>query len=397
MASFQPPKKNTAFEFYVGLVSQVNPKILQVSPTLAAGDVKVSIDNASPNNITTLPVIGGNTRQVKVNLSSAEMNGDNITVVFSDAAGAEWCDLIVNIQTSAQQIDDLSTLTAAGVRTAVGLGSANLDTQLSGIQSDTDNLQTRIPAALVSGRIDASVGAMASGVLTATAIAADAITAAKIADGAIDAATFAAGAIDAAAIAADAIGSSELAASAVTEIQTGLATAAALATVQADTDDIQTRLPAALVSGRIDASVGAMAANVLTATAIAADAITAGKIAADAIGASELAADAVAEIQSGLSTLDASGVRSAVGIASANLDTQLAAIAALWTTQLTESYNADGVAPTPAQALFVVMQRLTEISISGLTMTVKKLDGSTTAFTLTLDSASAPTSSTRAT
>lgn len=72
--------------------------------------------------------------------------------------------------------------------------------------------------------------------------------------------------------------------------------------IMADTNDIQTRLPAALVSGRIDASVGAMAANVLTATAINADAITAAKIAPDAIGASELAADAVTEIQAGLAT-----------------------------------------------------------------------------------------------
>src|SRR5690606_41144205 len=44
---------------------------------------------------------------------------------------------------------------------------------------------------------------------------------------------------------------------------------------------IQSRLPAALVSGRIDASVGAMAANVVTASAIAADAITDAKVAAD--------------------------------------------------------------------------------------------------------------------
>lgn len=86
--------------------------------------------------------------------------------------------------------------------------------------------------------------------------------------------------------------------------------------IQSDTEDIQTRLPAALVSGRIDASVGAMAADVVTAAAIA----------ADAIGSSELAASAVTEIQSGLSTLDAAGVRSAVGLASANLDTQLTAI-----------------------------------------------------------------------
>jgi hypothetical protein len=46
-------------------------------------------------------------------------------------------------------------------------------------------------------------------------------------------------------------------------------------------------------------------------------------IATDAVSAASLASDAVAEIQSGLSTLDEAGVRSAVGLGSANLDTQL--------------------------------------------------------------------------
>ena len=54
-----------------------------------------------------------------------------------------------------------------------------------------------------------------------------------------------------------------------------------IANVEADTQDIQGRLPAALVSGRIDASVGAMASGTLTATAIASDAITAAKVASD--------------------------------------------------------------------------------------------------------------------
>jgi hypothetical protein len=76
--------------------------------------------------------------------------------------------------------------------------------------------------------------------------------------------------------------------------------------IQSDTNDIQTRLPAALVGGRMDSSVGAMAANTLTASALATDAVT--------------------EIQAGLSTLDAAGVRSALGLASANLDTQLSTI-----------------------------------------------------------------------
>jgi hypothetical protein len=69
-----------------------------------------------------------------------------------------------------------------------------------------------------------------------------------------------------------------------------------------------------------------IADGAIDATTFATGAITAAAIAADAIGASELAADAVTEIQSGLSTLTAAGVRTAVGLASANLDTQLGAI-----------------------------------------------------------------------
>ena len=67
------------------------------------------------------------------------------------------------------------------------------------------------------------------------------------------------------------------------------------------------------------------------------------------------------------------------------------------TTQMTEAYAADGVAPTMAQALFLIQQTIGDFAISGTTMTVKKLDGSTTAGTYTLDDASAPTSRTRAT
>jgi len=52
---------------------------------------------------------------------------------------------------------------------------------------------------------------------------------------------------------------------------TGAGTAQTAGDIMADTNDIQSRLPAALVGGRMDASVGAMAANVLTAAATAAD------------------------------------------------------------------------------------------------------------------------------
>lgn len=75
--------------------------------------------------------------------------------------------------------------------------------------------------------------------------------------------------------------------------------------------------------------------------------------------------------------------------------TALAVAAAVLTTQMVEAYNADGVAPTLTQAIFLCMQRLTDFGISGTTINVRKLDGATTAYQLTLDSASAPTSSTR--
>lgn len=67
------------------------------------------------------------------------------------------------------------------------------------------------------------------------------------------------------------------------------------------------------------------------------------------------------------------------------------------TTQMTESYAADGVAPTLAQSSFLVQQALTEFAIAGTTITIKQLDGSTTAATLTLDDGTSPTSATRAT
>lgn len=76
----------------------------------------------------------------------------------------------------------------------------------------------------------------------------------------------------------------------------------------------------------VNAAGTAWGSGAITAASIAADAITAAKIAANAIDADAIAADAVTEIQSGLSTLDAAGVRTAVGLASANLDTQLTAI-----------------------------------------------------------------------
>ena len=72
-----------------------------------------------------------------------------------------------------------------------------------------------------------------------------------------------------------------------------------------------------------------------------------------------------------------------------------AGIDAVFQRQMTEGYAADGTAPTLEQALHMILQTVNEFSISGTTLTVKKLDGTTTAMTITLDDANNPTSRTR--
>ena len=126
MATYVPAKKNTAYTFYVGLTSQADGRVLQANPTLAAGDVKVAIDDGAPANLGTLPVVDADfTKRVKVVMTAAEMNGDNITIIFSDATGAEWADLIVNIQTSATQIDGIAGAVADEVVSEAAHTTAN--------------------------------------------------------------------------------------------------------------------------------------------------------------------------------------------------------------------------------------------------------------------------------
>lgn len=72
-----------------------------------------------------------------------------------------------------------------------------------------------------------------------------------------------------------------------------------------DTVDIQSRLPAALVGGRMDSDVGNMQAGVVDAAAIATDAIDADAIAANAIGASEIANDAITAAKIATDAIDA--------------------------------------------------------------------------------------------
>lgn len=163
MTSYVTPKKNAAFIIYVGVLDYLTSGRLKANPTLAAGDAQVSIDGGAFANLTTLPTVTPALgRGVKISLSAAEMNGDNITVVLSDQTSPpEWCDVILNIQTSASQIDDLAlatSTTASAIRSAVGLASANLDTQLSAIAGYIDTEVGTIVTQTTAASIRSAVG-----------------------------------------------------------------------------------------------------------------------------------------------------------------------------------------------------------------------------------------------
>jgi hypothetical protein len=77
---------------------------------------------------------------------------------------------------------------------------------------------------------------------------------------------------------------------------------ARLAAIEADTLDIQSRLPATLDGGLMRSSVESMNSNTITASVIATGAITASAIQTNAITDEKLASSAITEIQSGLAT-----------------------------------------------------------------------------------------------
>jgi len=201
---------------------------------------------------TDLPAVKGDTAAIL-----ADTGTDGVVVVAASKTGYALTSAY-DLAKTASQLD------AAGVRTAVGMASANLDTQIAGLPTDAD-----VNAACDTAITDAALA-------TATNL------------GTVD------GIVDAIKLKTDLIPASPAAvgsqmdlvaapnATAITAIQSGLATATNLATVDTVADgiatnviNIQSRLPAALVSGRVSADVGSIAASVEAATDLAAIAASA--------------------------------------------------------------------------------------------------------------------------
>jgi len=165
------PVKNQTFVFYMSLVSQSTGQ-WQANPTLAAGDVKAAIDDDAPANLGTLPVVDADfTKRIKVTLSAAEMNSGNTTLIFSDAAGAEWDDVTINIQPVSwlDTNDDITGLTAAAVTeiqtglatpTNITAGTITTVTNLTNLPAITSNWLTAagISAGALNGKGDWNIG-----------------------------------------------------------------------------------------------------------------------------------------------------------------------------------------------------------------------------------------------
>lgn len=97
------------------------------------------------------------------------------------------------------------------------------------------------------------------------------------------------------------------------------------------------------------------------------------------------------------STPTAAAVTGAVGSLTTNNDKTGYRLDATGSAALTEGYAADGATATLPQLLYQIWSLLIEANASGTTITYKKLDGSTTSMTATVNDGTNPTSITRAT
>jgi len=163
MATYQPAKRATAWVGYISLVDQSDTKKMKSNPTIASGDFKVSKDGGALANLTTLPsVTPASSVMVKIDLSATEMTADNVTVVCIDAAGAEWCDLVFNLQPSARQIDDLAYPATSGrsmVVDASGLVDANM------VKAGPSGSGTAQTARDIGGAVPAAAAGASGGLL----------------------------------------------------------------------------------------------------------------------------------------------------------------------------------------------------------------------------------------
>lgn len=136
------PKKNVAYDFTVGLIDSADTGSFKANPTLATGDFQISKDNGAYANLATLPTVApAGSINVKVALSQTEMNADKVIVKAIDVAGAEWDDVLIFIDATEANVDDVTrSTTPANTLDINATGEAGSDIVRVGgdVQSATD-------------------------------------------------------------------------------------------------------------------------------------------------------------------------------------------------------------------------------------------------------------------
>ena len=287
-----PPAKNATFTWYF-VIRDADGDLVSDATAL---DVEFSVDGGVFADVAGTEVDEGQ-GFYSCPISAAEMNGDAIMLMCkTTSAGAKTAAQI--IYTSTRQIDNLAFPNVSG---------RGIDVDATGGVEITANQNVNVAQwlgvavnALIAGRVDASVGAMAVGVMTANALDDSAVD--EIGGGPrglADITSTTTTVTDSARTEADVDhwkGALILFISGSVNGQCRLITAFdpaadritfAPATTSSPASQSYRILPAgradvhfwlgnlvnALITGRIDTSIGAMAADVLTAAALAADAV----------------------------------------------------------------------------------------------------------------------------
>jgi hypothetical protein len=180
------------------------------------------------------------------------------------------------------------------------------------------------------------------------------------------------------------------------------------ASIQADTNDLQARTPAALVSGRMDSHTGSMAADVMTATATASSFVS--EITSAAASSADLAvvsalATAINNKTTNLPTVpaDQTLVTSAFAALTSivntlnnlSASTVLAQVNAALEAPVPDVIPVDGVAPSVKSGIYMQSQYLVDRGVVGNAVTIYKPDGITPLFTLQANDPVSPTRVTR--
>ncbi len=391
-------KYATATHIYVPVIKRgVVDYALGADWTPASGDVKVSIDGGAAANIGTLPtaVAMGNGAYWDFTIATGEVTGKKVIVTVSDSATKAVEDQAFVIETyghaSAEYQADLSAANIPANVTQL-LGTAWLTPGTAG----TPDVNAKLIGA--TAQTGADVGGIVSSGTHGNAALKTLIDAV---DNFVD---------------------TEIAA-----IQTTLGTPAG-ASLAADLvviDDFVDALESRLTAARAGYLDNINNSNLASVPAFPSNFASLGINASGHVSRVTL----VDTTTTNTDMITAAGIRAAVGLSSANLDTQLTAIddyldtelaavlaavdtevasiatavgttipaqiSALLTTAGTESYRADGATGSVFQLLYEIMALTGEFGITGTTKQHKKIDGSSNAFASTLDSATTPTSITR--